>query len=92
MKKILGIQKYINKITLSYVMVGMYYIVSVFRHVILSSQSSRQSVSLEMENYVESDAAARRGPARDANLETGNCGEKCILRMKFVRIVCFKFS
>ena len=42
--------------------------------------------------YVESDAAARRGPARDANLETGNCGEKCILRMKFVRIVCFKFS
>ena len=30
MKKILGIQKYINKITLSYVMVGIYYIVSVY--------------------------------------------------------------
>ena len=30
MKKILGIQKYINKITLSYVMVGMYYIVFVY--------------------------------------------------------------
>ena len=75
-------------------LLGIYLLsfVSVFRHVILSSQSSRQSVGLEMENYVESDAAARRGPARDANLETGNCGEKCILRMKFVRIVCFKFS
>ena len=92
MKKILGIQKYINKITLSYVMVGIYYIVSVYAMLYCRLKVVHNLLVLRCRIYVESDAAARRGPARDANLETGNCGEKCILRMKFVRIVCFKFS